>query len=270
MKKKCMSLLLALTTVCAMTAVSFARELPYQWAVSFNGSKMTSNFDNDKMKDALYGLQPGDTATFTVTLRNDSSEVTDWYMSNKIISSLEDSKDSAVGGAYSYELTYSDGKTTQVLYSSETVGGEKNSKTGEGLNEATNSLDEMFALDELSKKETGTVTLTVGLDGETQGNGYQDTLAELKLDFGVEVVTTTPNVVYQDTTTTQTTPGTNRTVYTSDATANPATTVNSTTYTSPKTGDTTDMVQYIIGLAVSGLLILVIAIISIRRDKKKK
>ncbi len=268
MKKKCMSLLLALTAVCAMTAVSFAQELSYPWMVSFDGSKMNSNFDQDGMTEALNGLQPGDTATFTVTLRNNSSEVTDWYMSNEIMSSLEDSKDSAVGGAYSYKLTYSDGSTTQELYNSETVGGEKLSDSGEGLNEATESLDEMFALDELSANEQGTVTLTVGLDGETQGNGYQDTLAELKLDFGVEVVTTTPNVVYQNTTTTQTTPGTNRTVYVSDSTSNPTTTT-STTYTSPKTGDTTNMVPYIIGLTVSGLLILAIAIYSMRRDKKK-
>lgn len=43
--------------------------------------------------------------------------------------------------------------------------------------------------------ENGTVNLTVGLDGESQGNIYQDTLAKLMMNFAVEDNSnpTTPN-----------------------------------------------------------------------------
>jgi len=34
--------------------------------------------------------------------------------------------------------------------------------------------------------------LFVALEGETQGNDYQDTLAQLKMNFAVELVKTTP------------------------------------------------------------------------------
>lgn len=60
----------------------------------------------------------------------------------------------ANGGAYAYRLAYTNslGEET-VLYSSENVGGEKNTEAGEGLREATDSLDEFFYLDRL---EAGT------------------------------------------------------------------------------------------------------------------
>ena len=52
-----------------------------------------------------------------------------------------------------------------------------------------------FSLDTLEPGENGTVNLTVGLDGESQGNIYQDTLAKLMMNFAVEDNSnpTTPN-----------------------------------------------------------------------------
>lgn len=49
-------------------------------------------------------------------------------------------------------------------------------------------LEEHFYLDRLNNGETGFVNLTVKLDGETQGNDYQQTLAQLQMDFAVEEV----------------------------------------------------------------------------------
>ena len=48
--------------------------------------------------------------------------------------------------------------------------------------------EDYFFLERLDKGEKGTVSLFVKLDGETQGNDYQDTLARLQMNFAVEKV----------------------------------------------------------------------------------
>ena len=50
----------------------------------------------------------------------------------------------------------------------------------------TDNLEQFFYLDHLKKGEQGYITLTVALNGETHGNGYQNTLARLQLNFAVE------------------------------------------------------------------------------------
>ena len=81
-----------------------------------------------------------------------------------------------------------------MLYSSETVGGE-DTAGGEGLHQATGALEDYFYLGRLESGEEGRVLLTVELEGETQGNDYQDTLARLQMNFAVEEVE--PNTVVE-------------------------------------------------------------------------
>ena len=97
-------------------------------------------------------------------------------------------------------MTYisSDGKEN-VLYSSDEVGGETKNESGEGLHQATNSLKDYFYLDRLEANQSGEITLHVALEGETQGNTYQDTLAKLQMNFAVELVTSTGNRKVADT-----------------------------------------------------------------------
>lgn len=155
--------------------------------VSFTGSKMKSSFSSSKLAASVSEMQPGDTVTFEVNLSNTADYNTDWYMSNEVLSSLEDAQDVAENGGYSYRLSYTDnGGTETVLYNSENIGGDKEQNAGAGLNEATDSLDEFFYLDRLGKSGGGTVTLSISLDGESQGNIYQDTLATLKMNFAAE------------------------------------------------------------------------------------
>lgn len=161
------------------------------WLADFTGDKIESNFTSAEMADEILQILPGDTITLEVSIKNSSEDKTDWYMTNEVLETLEESKDSAEGGAYTYILTYkgTDGTET-VLYSSETVGGEGSGAEGlEGLHQATDSLEDYFFLERLDKGAQGTVTLFVELDGETQGNDYQSTLARLKMNFAVEEVT---------------------------------------------------------------------------------
>lgn len=161
------------------------------WCVEFDGKKMDSTFKNTDIDDAIYQLQPGDTVNLHLELKNSHDEETDWYMSNKVLQSLEDSQSVAGGGAYSYILTYiePDG-SRKLLYSSESVGGDTVNESGEGLHQATDSLENFFYLDRLASGEEAEITLTVKLEGETQGNAYQDTLAKLQMNFAVELTGT--------------------------------------------------------------------------------
>lgn len=157
------------------------------WSVAFNGSRMESTFKSTDIDDAVYQLQPGDTVNLSLSLENDYDGTADWYMSNQVLQSLEDSQSVAEGGSYSYVLTYIDSKgDSRQLYNSEAVGGEAVNESGEGLHQATDSLKNFFYLDQLEPGAAGKIALTVKLEGETQGNEYQDTLAKLQMNFAVE------------------------------------------------------------------------------------
>lgn len=183
------ALTMALAVACGGWATTArADEARQDWSVVFTADdQMRSTFSTDQMDEAVSGLQPGDSVAFSVSLQNQNSEQTDWYMENRVIASLERSQSVAQNGAYSYRLTYTDaGGTERVLYDSEGIGGTKEQRVGAGLEEATDSLDEMFYLDTLATGRGGRVDLTVALEGETQGNAYQDTRANLRMDFAVE------------------------------------------------------------------------------------
>ena len=163
--------------------------------VRFAGDKMESTFQSSQISDQARTLQPGDSVTFQIKLKNNGDKATDWYMTNEVVKSLEQEEDgeqTANGGAYTYVLTYTESGTggeSRVLYSSESVGGDKSAgATGVGLHEATSSLEDYFYLDTLEAGKSGTVSLQIALDGETQGNAYQETLAQLQMNFAVEKV----------------------------------------------------------------------------------
>ena len=84
---------------------------------------------------------------------------------------------------------------SQVIYDSTSdntehvnfVGGDYGFEDRIGLHEATDNLEEFFFLDTLNSGESGVVTLTVSLEGETQGNIYQNTAARIQMNFAVEL-----------------------------------------------------------------------------------
>lgn len=184
-----------------LAALAFSAALPVHaetrygnpdWSVTFTeGHKMESNFKTADINDEVSSMQPGDNVILTIKLKNEDRNATDWYMKNAVLESLE-TNSIANGGAYTYRLTYTGpGPDETVLYDSEKVGGtddDANSRAAarEGLKEATGSLEDYFIVDTLSRRQSGTITLEIGLDGETQGNAYQDTLADLTMQFAVE------------------------------------------------------------------------------------
>ena len=202
MKKKIIGLLMMALMIGCMTMPIYADTLTgnEDWNVTFTQeNEMVSTFKTSDIDDVMWGLQPGDNAIITLSLQSTNNETTDWYMTNKVLRSLEETTEIvtedgqylAGGGAYTYRLVYTNVNGEEnVLFDSETVGGEDTKEAGEGLNEATNALEDFFYLDTLEKGQSGVITLEVALEGETQGNDYQDTLADLQMNFAVELNTT--------------------------------------------------------------------------------
>ena len=191
MKKKYQCLALAACLLMgSVTSVQAEEYTADGWKTWYADGKMTSNFDSSDVADSVSSLLPGDSVTIKLALENQDKKSTDWSMTNEVLHSLEDSQESASGGAYTYILTYTDSKgEVTTLYSSDNVGGEKDSPSGEGLHEADQS--EFFYLDRMQSQSSGQVSLTVALDGETNGNGYQNTLARFQMAFAVEPVNST-------------------------------------------------------------------------------
>lgn len=235
---------LALATA-AITVPAYAETVtsPENWNVTFtSGAKMETNFDPNDIDQLINNIQPGDTADISINLKNAYKDATNWYMKNQILSSLEDSVNNANGGAYTYRLTYvSPSNETTTLYSSEAVGGGNDATVREGLNEVNDSgIDDYFLLGELKNGQSAKVELMVVLEGESQGNSYQETLADLSMDFAVEIAAT-------------------------GADRNP-------NYASLlQTGDQfLNNLPIYLGVACLGLLILIIAIIGRRKKKQDK
>lgn len=165
------------------------------WNVVFTSeSSMESSFRTADINDVVGGMQPGDNVIITLDLKNENQTTTDWYMRNEVLYSLEDrsANRETGGGAYTYRLAYIDKNgEVETLFDSDTVGGESAADTisrmGEGLKGATNALKDYFYLDTLEQGAGGVITLEVALDGETQGNDYQNTLADLQMNFAVEL-----------------------------------------------------------------------------------
>ena len=252
MKKKWMGLLLACSMVLGDSAMVRAEDYKGEagWAVDFTGSWMESNFNTSDINDAIYDLQPGDSIDITVALKNTAGKEADWWMANKVLQSLEDSQKVASSGGYTYVLTYQPPRgNLETLYSSDTVGGERTEDidVGEGLHEATESLSEYFYLDTLGAGEQGIISLKVVLDGETQGNTYQDTLANLTLNFAVEE-RRTPVPVNDENDPEEPT----------------------SVRRPPKTSDDSSLMLYV-GISLSsGLALLILALYSLYQSKKKE
>lgn len=251
-------LLLLLTAALMITMMSATAFAEIDGSCYFDGKDIVSDFSNEIIAESVSNMQPGDDVSFTVEYINKDEHETDWYMENSIIQTLEktDAASKTVQGTgtpehggYTYSLIHTDkdGNET-VLFSNDKVGGEAKPANMEGLEQATNALDDWFYLETLSQGDSGRVTLNVALDGETEVNDYMDTRGALELKFAVEL--TRKNSPAPDD---------------EDEDSGKPKKPGSSTYT----GDNNDLMIWTAACVIAATLLLILAIFSIRRDRKE-
>ena len=226
----------ALFAMLAFPGTAFAEHLTGKdgWAVTYTaGGELTDNYSSAGFVDDIKGLQPGDDITLTITLNQQNDKDTDWYMANEVLKSLEEGD--ATGSAYGYELSYVNAAgESETLYQSASLGG-----TGsKGLKDANSGLEDYFYLDTLAKGKSGKVTLKVTLDGETEGNAYYSTLAQIRMKFAVD-------------------PSGTR-----GANTNKSNVV--------KTGDDTDLLPFYVIMVASGVLLVALGAVTVRQRRKNR
>lgn len=214
----------------------------------YQNGTMVENYDGKTVAQFAEDLQPGDDMTFRVVYENRSKDTTDWYMENAIAKTLEDTRARAVqvrgigkaeNGGYSYELIHVDKNGAEdILFNSDGIDkvfgslDDKDVTGREGLKQATTALEDWFYVQTLEPGESGEVILKVALEGETEVNDYMDTDGELNVRFAVE----------------KPEPGTRKIV---------------------KTGDYTNITRWVAVMMAAGVLLLILAIFSKKKDRKE-
>lgn len=196
------------------------------WTVTFDGTNMVSQGsrgEDGSITDAISGLQPGDEATFEITLINDCDQDVDWWVRNQVVETMEGKKATLDGGMndggyYRYELTYEG----EPLFTNDTVGGDASapapqtvnvqaaptvSESGQSTDSAAQSgglfnatqqsgMEDYFHLGTFGPGEQKTMTLSMAIDGETHTNNYFDTDAGALIQYAAEPVGT-ETIVYE-------------------------------------------------------------------------
>lgn len=274
MRKKIGALMCAIAVFLSMPGTAYAEVSTVEGSVEFTAeNKLDSNGTTD-LNAAVGAMQPGDEIIINIQVGNTSGQAANYYMTNEVMSSLEDTEGTnASGGAYEYVLTYTDSEgTTTDLFRSTTLGGSGATVDDRvGLKGATSGLEEYIFLETLESGRTGTVTLRVALDGETQGNSYQGTAANLQMNFAVDTdtevtreVTETINRVETVEVVDDTNPGTDGTGGNGNGNG------GRRNGNMVRTNDETNIVPFVAAAGISGILLLILAVFSIKERKKMK
>ena len=232
---KITTLLLALMTVLMMSQAAFAESYD-GGTFSYNGSSISNSKAAATIDQAISNLEPGDSMTFTFTYKNDSDASTEWYLENQVVRTLE--AQGGVNGGYTYELVNNGKKEGRVvIFSSKAVAGQSSEnpdKTDQGLKSATNATGDWLYIDTLAAGQSGTTTLTVALDGESQANSYQNTNGQLRIAYGVEDTAVGEDIIK---------------------------------HKGVDTGDTTNLIIPVAAF-IGAMILLILAILSYRKDRK--
>lgn len=262
------AIVLALAGVCLTAPPAFAETIKKQWTVEFTGGKMEGN-GSASLLQAVNGMQPGDSAEFTIDLYESSDKAADWYMRNEVLKSMEESFDDAnsnSGGSYSYRLVYiSPQNEEKVILTNEVVSGDKGAGDTQGLFDATESTGEWFYLDTLAPEALAKVILTVGIDGETHGNSYFDTSARVQSSFAAEP-TDEPGTPGQATPPDLSTP--KKDTPTSDQPKNPADQTEKAKGKLSQTGDMIPLTIIAVVAITAGILVVVVTMRNRRESRE--
>lgn len=154
-----------------------------------DGKLVFEGTEGGKLGTSFEGIAPGETATQTITMKNENKKTVDFYMDASALQALEDGKAAAKGAGYEIKLRVGD----EMLYDS-TAGGYA-SNSAEGSTEGIKSMNEgalegYVLVATLAKGQTKDIHLSIYFDGEAMDNSstgidYSDAFGQLGFAFQV-------------------------------------------------------------------------------------
>ena len=182
MKKRLLCLVTLMVLLISTSMTAFAKDIP---TITFDGGKTLENgLESADFEDTFKGMLPGEERTQSIVLKNTDKNTVDYYMSMKILKAFEDFEQAA-GAAYSVKLSVAQGEKETLIYGTgvdaTTIGG----VDGKGLYDLNGSLNDSFLVATLATGESATVKLSIAIDGESFGNGYNMVRSDVKEFQGI-------------------------------------------------------------------------------------
>lgn len=232
----CLSLLLSVNVAKAEDDSPF---------ITFDGNAsqyFEFNTNQNELTDKFMGMMPGEERSETFTLVNNDQREMKFYLNTQVLKDL--GEDSKTKGAV-YEISFT--RDGEEFYRG-TIGGED----GSLVDLSGQSMGENMLMASLKENEKSVIKMSIGIDGDSMTNSYQNAAGELQFEFSVE---------YDDPEVVQPTivekivklPGKQINRY-----------INAV-----KTGDYTELLPLVVGLAISAGLILVLVKTRKKKDTKE-
>lgn len=175
-KKMLMALGLSLMFAGTLSPLHAAEDSPF---ISFDGDSadyFEFSTSPDALTDEFVGMMPGESRSEVFTLVNNDPRELSFFLDTDVLKDL--GEDSKTTGAV-YNITFKrDGET----FYEGTVGGED----GTLKDLSGESMGESLLMATLNENETTEIETTIGLDGDSMGNTYQDAAGQLQFRFSVE------------------------------------------------------------------------------------
>ncbi len=200
MKKKFWTIGLTTVFMAAMTTTAFAAT-----TVEFTKDNRLVYQGSTEMGDAFIGMAPGEENSQSLTIKNNNSHTTTFYMNTETLDYFERERE-ASGGLYDVKLTLQPPSGSEVVLYDSSLGGATQAGSTyisdeQGINAINDSaISNTTFLTTLSKGQTATLELTIGLDGESIRSEYAEAFGQL--GFGFEAMYDTPTkkvIVNQET-----------------------------------------------------------------------
>lgn len=184
MKNKILAAILSVFTVAMSCTPIYAAE---DTLLTFEGD--SKKFITQEAGDSGFeGMQPGETRKVTVRLKNNDTDLMDFFMSAEILDNI------AEKGNKDAVYDFSIAKDADVFFST-VIGATGNTIGKEYLTDNNN-----IKLASLEKGEESLVTIALSLDGDSAENSYMNQAGQIKLRFSVGTPTeryATPQTVIQ-------------------------------------------------------------------------
>lgn len=144
--------------------------------ISFDGDAANYfefNTDQNDLTENFEGMFPGETRSESFTLVNNDKREMKFYLNTEVLKDLTDTNNHAV-----YDISFA--RDGEVFYDG-TIGDE-----GTLVDLSNQSMSENMLIATLNEKESSVITMSIGIDGDSMSNAYQNAATQLQFVFSVQ------------------------------------------------------------------------------------